>query len=110
MPVMNDKTLRALVLLPWLSLPAVLLGFYALWQRVPERLAVHFGPSGAPDGWMSRRQFFAFSVGVLLLLANFTWKLRAGPAGGNFYARVLFYYAGTAFLVAVLFVVLRRNL
>jgi uncharacterized membrane protein len=111
MPSMNNKTRRALVILPWAALPAVLLTFYALWERLPERLAVHFDASGEANGWMSRRQFFAFSAGVLLfLLASFTWRLRAGEGDGNFYVKMLAYYAGTIFLTGVLLFVLRYNL
>ena len=108
---MNDKTLRALVLLPWLSLPVVLVTFYALGDRVPERLAVHFDTSGEVNGWMSRWQFFAFSVGLLLvLLVSLGWKLRAGRADASFYVRMISYYAGTLILTGVVLFVLKYNL
>lgn len=42
-------------------------------SELPARVPTHFGPSGAPDGWMSRQGYFAymlaFSVGFPVLLA-----------------------------------------
>lgn len=39
---------------------------------LPERVPTHFGPGGAPDGWMSRQGYFAYmlalSVGFPVLL------------------------------------------
>ena len=108
---MNDKRRRALILLPWLSLPVVVVSFLVLWERVPERLAVHFDSSGAANGWMSRWQFLAFSVGVLVfLIANFSWKLLSGRDDGNVLLRMIYYYAGTIIVTGVLLAVLKYNL
>src|SRR5918993_3104654 len=107
---MTDRTRSLLVLLPWLSVPAVVAGFVATWQRLPQRLAVHFDGGGAPDGWMSRWQFVAFALAVLVfLLANFTWKLLSGHEAEKFLVRLLFYYAGTIIVLVVFAAVLRHN-
>src|SRR5918993_1611330 len=107
---MTDRTRSLLVLLPWLSVPAVVAGFVATWQRLPQRLAVHFDGGGAPDGWMSRWQFVAFAVGVLVfVLANFTWKLLSGREAEKFNMRLLFSYAGTALVLGVFATVLKYN-
>lgn len=38
------------------------------YPRLPERVASHFGASGAADGWQSRPAFFAFYGALLALL------------------------------------------
>ena len=107
---MTDRTRSLLVLLPWLSVPVVAAGFVATWQRLPPRLAVHFDGGGAPDGWMSRWQFVAFAVGVLVfLLSNFTWKLLSGREADKFLVRLLFYYAGTILVLGVFLAIFRHN-
>jgi uncharacterized membrane protein len=42
-------------------------GYY--WPRLPERVASHFGGSGAPNGWSSRTFFVALYAGIVLLMA-----------------------------------------
>lgn len=74
---MNAKTQRMLTLLPWLSLPIVAAAHLLLWDRIPERLAVHFDLSGTPTGWMTRGQSLAFDLALLLfILVVSTLKLR----------------------------------
>ncbi|MBI4900980.1 MAG: DUF1648 domain-containing protein [Actinobacteria bacterium] len=36
--------------------------------RLPERVASHFGPSGAADGWTSREGYLALDIGVSALV------------------------------------------
>lgn len=59
---------RLLLLLPWLSLPLVAAFYLLLWDRIPERLAVHFARMGNPNVWMTRGQSFAFDLGLLLII------------------------------------------
>lgn len=33
---------------------------------LPDRIASHFGPSGAPNGWVAKTQFFIMYLGLLL--------------------------------------------
>lgn len=35
-------------------------------QRLPARVASHFGGSGLPDGWMDRSSYVLFSIALLL--------------------------------------------
>ena len=108
---MIDRTRSLLVLLPWLSVPALVAGFAATWQMLPPRLAVHFDAGGAPNGWMSRGQFAAFAVVILVfVLANFTLKLFSGREAEKFNVRLLFYYAGTVIVLGVFLVILRHNM
>jgi hypothetical protein len=70
---------------------AVALGLFALaaarvatvWDALPARVASHFGPSGIPDGWMSREAFIATMAGVgggtVLLLVGIPALLRYCP-------------------------------
>lgn len=38
------------------------------YSALPEIMASHFDGSGNPDGWMTKRFFFVFEAGLLLLL------------------------------------------
>src|SRR5688500_10834054 len=58
------------------SIPAVLIAAawaisLALFGRLPDRMATHWGLSGQPDGW-SGRTFGAFGLPALML---FVWAL-----------------------------------
>jgi len=64
-------TLQLIALLAYLLLTAI------LWERLPERVAIHFGPSGKPNGFASK------TVGILLfplliqpVLITMTYLLR----------------------------------
>jgi len=66
-----------LLVLPWLSLPVVASVYLLLWDRMPERLVVHFDPMGRPAGSMTRVQSFVFDLAVLLvMLAGSHFKMR----------------------------------
>ena len=65
---MKTTNTRILTLLPWLSLPLVAAVYLLLWDRIPEQLTVHFGPSGEPNGSMTRGQSLAFDLAVLLII------------------------------------------
>jgi len=39
-----------------------------MYARLPARVASHFGPSGAPNGWMPRELFVGIYVFVVVLL------------------------------------------
>ncbi len=42
-----------------------------VWDQLPERMASHYGPSGQPNGFMSRDEFFIFYFvvfGLVVLL------------------------------------------
>jgi uncharacterized membrane protein len=56
-----------------------------VWAELPERMASHFGPTGAPNAWAGKAGFFvlfatisAFVVGMLLGVG---WMVRVLPAG-----------------------------
>jgi len=59
----------------WISLGigvASALRIALVWDRLPARMASHFGPSGQPDGFMPRDGFFIFYFGVFgLVIALF---------------------------------------
>jgi hypothetical protein len=77
---MKTNTSRLLTFLPWLSLPLVAAVYLLLWDRIPERLAVHFGLDGTPDGWMTRGQSLAVDLGLLLfVLVTSTVQLSRKP-------------------------------
>ena len=101
----------ALILLPWLALPLVAGVHLALWDRLPEKVAVKFDWSGAAAEWMSRGMLLGLEVVVLLfVLAQYTFKLLREPSPGQSRWVVVSYYAGVAIVTAVFLFVLKSNL
>ena len=102
----------ALILLPWLALPLVAGVHLALWDRLPERVAVKFDWSGAATDWMSRGKMLVFDLCVLLfVLAQYTFKLlRRDPSEGRSLWVVVSYYAGIGIITTVFLGVLLYNL
>ena len=75
-----------------------------LWDRLPERIATHFGLNGQPDGYSSR----AFTVfGMPLILLTLHWvSLLTGGKDGKIYSPklrnvILFIIPATSLLVMV---------
>ena len=106
---MTEKKRRALILLPWISLPIVLAGYAILWNRLPERLAVHFEWSGAANGWMSRGQALASQAVILLFaLVSFSLKLRSRK-NKDAIRTIVAYYAAVVIITAVFLWILIYN-
>ncbi|MBN2358843.1 MAG: DUF1648 domain-containing protein [Deltaproteobacteria bacterium] len=63
---------------------AALLQLVCYGSRLPERVAVHFGGDGSPNGWSTRSCFWlvygALLVGSALLWIAIPFALRATPA------------------------------
>jgi hypothetical protein len=73
---MDSKAYRTITALLWLALPVIGLQYWMVWDQLPVRIASHFGPTGQPNGWMTRETSVIFSlVLVASLLATFTWAL-----------------------------------
>lgn len=67
MPVpMPSRSLATLITLGIALLSALRVAL--VWERLPERMASHFGPSGRPDGFMPRDGFFIFYALVIGLV------------------------------------------
>jgi hypothetical protein len=106
---LNTRRAKNLVLIPWLSLPAVLISQVALWERMPSEIAVQFTTSGQAVTLMSRAGFLLFSIITLLVvLVLCTWKLR--KADDRSYSGVLLrYYFTVIVMVLIYFGVLIYN-
>ena len=100
---------QKLILIPWLSLPAVLFSHLALWSNMPPAIAVHFTASGRPVTLLSRAGFLLFSITTLLVvLAVCTWRLRQGKDGASARGLLRYYFAVTV-MVLIYFGVLIYN-
>jgi uncharacterized membrane protein len=111
---MKDKTARLLMILPWLSVPLLVAAHLLLWDSIPERLAVHFDWSGAPDGWMSRGGSLAFDLCVLLfVLCASSWKLSRRAREGSraqTLAQLALFNVAVVLMTAVFLGVLKYNI
>lgn len=73
MLVMPSRTLGG-----WIALGIGLLSALRvalLWDRLPERLASHYGPSGQPNGFMMRGDFFVFYFGLFAFVVGLFWAM-----------------------------------
>lgn len=63
-------------------MPLAAVAHLLLWDRMPERLAVHFDSAGNAESWMTRGQSLAFDLAVLLFfLVTGTLKILRHPPG-----------------------------
>ena len=77
-------------LLDWASLLGLVLTLAFLaasWGGLPERVPVHFGASGQPDGWGSRNTLWLFAVVPLVIHVGFGLLVRV-PHIYNYPTRV----------------------
>jgi hypothetical protein len=111
-PSMDSKLYRAMTALLWLALPLTALQFWTVWNRLPARMASHFGVAGEPNGWMSPEALLIFSlVLVALLLATFTWVLtRIRKPDPLAWSLLAMFYVAIAVLASVNSSVLNYNL
>ena len=75
----------AIILLP------MLVGLL-LWAKLPQTMVTHFGPSGLPDGFMSKAMVvFIMPLALLALhwLCVFAWKYGWKNAGGSKFSAVM---------------------
>jgi len=107
---MKSSTTRLLTILPWLSLPLVVLVHLLLWERIPERLAVQFDTNGAVTNWLTRGQSLAFDLAVLLVvLVTSTFKLRRQGQDEQLSGLVI-QNAAVVFVTLVFFGLLKYNI
>jgi len=60
---------RELIFLPLLILPLIYIAY--VWGQLPDRIAIHFGFDGTPNGWGSKWMIFllpAVNIGAYLLI------------------------------------------
>jgi len=107
---MKSSTARLLTFLPWLSLPLVAAVHLLLWDRIPERLAVQFGTSGAVSNWMTRGQSLGFDLAVLLfILVTSALKFRR-QGGDEQLSGLVILNAAVAFVTLLFFGLLKYNI
>lgn len=112
---MNRKVFQTFIWLMWLALPLTGLRFWTAWDRLPLRMATHFGISGQPNGWMPRQTAFYFALGITaFMLAIFTivsYVAHKSHAPEAFsWAFLGFFYLVTGFVYAANSGVVQYNL
>lgn len=60
--------------LPWTLTAATVLGFSIylarIWDRLPGRMATHFGAGGEADGWSSKLKFVVFGFALVVMFVG----------------------------------------
>jgi hypothetical protein len=109
---MDSKAYRTITALLWLALPVIGLQYWMSWDQLPVRIASHFGPTGQPNGWMTRETSVIFSlVLVASLLATFTWALtRIRKPDALAWSLLAMFYVVVGVLVSVTSSVLDYNI
>ncbi len=109
---MDSKSYRTITALLWLALPVIGLQYWMVWDQLPVRIASHFGPTGQPNGWMTRETSVIFSlVLVAFLLATFTWALtRIRKPDALAWSLLAMFYVVIGVLVSVTSSVLDYNI
>jgi hypothetical protein len=107
---MTDGTWRKWILLPWISLPLLVIAYLTWWNSLPPQLAVHFGPDWTPNTHMSREVSLGFDVFTLLVLLSAgsrrLWRERRYPSVGL----LVFFYVVIAVVNIIFWLLLRYNL
>jgi uncharacterized membrane protein len=115
---MTDSQKRLIVFLPWLTLPVWIARCWLDWQSIPDRLAVHFGVSGSPNGWQSRSDFVVQSSVVLAMLlvimtgvVSFSrWERFKSANSGVWRVLLIIQYAVSLFTFTVFWRLLSANI
>jgi hypothetical protein len=109
---MDSKAYRTITALLWLALPVIGFQYWMSWDQLPVRIASHFGPTGQPNGWMTRETSVIFSlVLVASLLATFTWALtRIRKPDALAWSLLAMFYVVVGVLVSVTSSVLDYNI
>jgi uncharacterized protein DUF1648 len=50
----------------WLVLPITALSYWQVWDRLPMRMAVHFGANWQPNGYTSREGALYLGLGIMV--------------------------------------------
>ena len=80
---MDSKSYRTMAALLWLALPLTAVQFWTVWNKLPARMASHFGAAGQPNGWMSRETLAIFSWVADFPAGNFYLGAYPGPQTGS---------------------------
>jgi hypothetical protein len=59
------KYFQVAVWLLWLALPATALNYWRAWDRLPDRMAVHFNANWQPNGWTTKEGALLFAMAVI---------------------------------------------
>jgi len=94
---MERKLFLASVGLAWLALPLTALNYSRAWDRLPQRIAVHFDVNWQPNGWTTREGSRMLALGMTaFLLVIFTISTyvvrRASPSALSSWALVAVFY------------------
>ena len=106
---MNFNNFRKLALIPWLSIPTVLVSYVLLWNRIPPEVVVQFTYSGNPVSSFTREQSLLFNlVSLLVVLSICTWRIRS--RSDNSKRLIVRYYFAIATMTIIFLGILFHNI
>ena len=65
---MNRDLCKPLLWLMWLALPATALDYWQAWDRLPERMAVHFNAEWQPNGFATKQGALELGLGIMVVM------------------------------------------
>ena len=86
---MNTRFNLATIVLPAISMAVVATVIAAVASRLPDPMAVHWGVSGAPDGFMSQGGFVVTTIAVLVAVGGLMALIARMASGAMVGARIL---------------------
>jgi len=91
---MTRRLWQISIALLWATLPAIRLQFAEAWDRLPARMAIHFGVNGQPNGWAPRETAMWFMLGLVtgMLVTATIVLLRVRKPDGLAYALLGLFY------------------
>jgi hypothetical protein len=92
---MTRRWWQVCIALLWAAVPAIRFQYSQAWDRLPVRMATHFGVNGQPNGWMSRKVAMWFMLGLVtfMLITATLVLLRVRKPDGLAYALLGMFYA-----------------
>lgn len=65
---MNRTWFKTSVGLMWLALPTAAWNYWSAWNRLPNRMAVHFDANWQPNGYTSKEGALQLGLGILVVM------------------------------------------
>jgi uncharacterized membrane protein YhdT len=113
---MERKLFQIAAGLTWLALPLTALNYRRAWDRLPQRMAVHFDINWQPNGWTSKEGSLMLALGattfmvVTFTIAAYAMQRSASVSSLSRWAMIAVFYGLLVFVYFINNWVVERNL